>query len=51
VTVEPHGGGAKVTYDAELELKGARRLAHPLVSVGFKRNSEEARTGLEDRPS
>ena len=49
VTVEPEGAGSKVTYDAELELKGARKLAHPLVSVGFKRNSDKARSGLAER--
>ena len=49
VRVEPDGAGSKVTYDAELELKGARKLAHPLVSVGFKRNSDQARSGLAEQ--
>lgn len=39
-------GGCEVTYAAELELKGARKLADPLLQLGFKRLGDKARDGL-----
>jgi Polyketide cyclase / dehydrase and lipid transport len=42
-------GGAEVTYDAKLELKGARKLADPLLGLAFKRLGNRARDGLRDR--
>lgn len=40
-------GGSQVTYDADIELKGARRLADPVVQLGFKRLGDKARDGLQ----
>ena len=40
-------GGSNVTYDAEIELKGMRRLADPVLELGFKRIGDKARNGLE----
>jgi uncharacterized protein YndB with AHSA1/START domain len=51
ITVEPAGagGGASVTYDADLGMTGAKKLLQPLVAVGFKRASEKARKSLQER--
>ena len=42
-------GGAEVTYSAEIELKGARKLLDPLLELGFKRLGDKARDGLRDK--
>ncbi|HET8975403.1 MAG TPA: SRPBCC family protein [Solirubrobacterales bacterium] len=42
------GGGSVLTYDARLELKGARRLFSPLMSVLFGRVFANGRRGLEE---
>jgi hypothetical protein len=42
------GGGSVLTYDARLELKGARRLFSPLMSVLFGRVFADGRRGLEE---
>jgi carbon monoxide dehydrogenase subunit G len=39
-------GGATVTYDAKIELKGLRKLADPLLGLAFKRLGDRARDGL-----
>jgi len=44
-------GGAEVTYDAQIELKGVRKLADPLLALGFKRLGDKARDGLRDNLS
>ena len=48
ITVVPGEGGtgSAVTYDAELSLKGVRKVADPVLGVGFHRASDEARDGL-----
>ncbi len=38
--------GAEVTYDAQIELKGVRKLADPLLGLAFKRLGNNARDGL-----
>lgn len=43
------GGGCDVTYDVDIDLKGARKLADPLFSVGLKRMSDKARDGLAEK--
>jgi hypothetical protein len=45
------GGGTAVTYDADLTLKGALRLADPLLALGFRRTGDKARDGLAERLS
>lgn len=47
VTVEPSGGGSRVTYEAVSKLKGIYRLAEPVVAIVFKRMGNEALDGLE----
>jgi len=39
-------GGCRVTYDADLSLKGALRLANPLLGVVFGRIGDRAAAGL-----
>jgi hypothetical protein len=39
-------GGAAVTYEAKIDLKGIRKLADPLLQLGFKRLGDKARDGL-----
>lgn len=46
IRVEPHGSGALVTYDAELTLRGAARVASPFLSLAFKRVGDRAAAGL-----
>lgn len=43
------GGGAVVTYDAELRLRGPLGLADPLLSLAFKRIGDRAAAGLRNR--
>lgn len=50
ITIEAAaGGGCDVTYDAEIELKGVRKVADPLLQLGFKRLGDKARDGLEEQ--
>src|SRR5450755_2638014 len=37
ITFEPFEGGTRVTYDAELTLKGPLKLADPLLGLAFGR--------------
>jgi hypothetical protein len=47
ITIRDDGrGGAEVTYDAKLDLKGVRKLADPLLQLGFNRLGNNARDGL-----
>ena len=46
ITFEPSNGGTRITYDADLALKGARKLADPLLRVAFKRVGARALAGL-----
>lgn len=39
-------GGSEVTYAAELELKGLRKVADPVLQFVFKRLGDRARDGL-----
>lgn len=50
ITIEERAdGGCDVTYDAELELKGARKLADPLLDLGFQRLGDKAKQGLAEK--
>ncbi len=37
ITVVPHGSGSEITYEAVIEMKGAAKLAQPLVKVVFEK--------------
>jgi hypothetical protein len=42
-------GGSSVVWDAELRLKGARRLLDPLLQLAFNRLGSRAARGLAER--
>lgn len=46
ITFEPSNGGTRITYDADLALKGALKLADPLLRIAFKRVGARALSGL-----
>ncbi len=46
ITFEPSDGGTRITYDADLVLKGPFTLAGPLLRVAFKRVGARALAGL-----
>lgn len=47
MTFDPTGdGGCRVTYDADLSLKGVLRFANPLLGVVFGRIGDRAAAGL-----
>lgn len=47
MTFEPTGeGGCRVTYDADLSLKGALRVANPVLGIVFGRIGDRAAAGL-----
>jgi carbon monoxide dehydrogenase subunit G len=54
ISFEPRGGGTRVTYDADLRLKGPARLADPVLKLAFNRIGDAAAAGLrgvlEGRP-
>jgi len=49
ITFEAADWGTRVTYDADLSLKGAFRIADPLLGLAFKRVGDRALAGLRDR--
>lgn len=46
ITFEAVEAGTRVTYDAELNLKGPASLADPLMAIGFKQVGDRALGGL-----
>ena len=48
ITFEPSDGGTRVTYDADLALKGPLRIADPLLGLAFDRVGDRALEGLRD---
>jgi carbon monoxide dehydrogenase subunit G len=46
IMVEKEPGGARVTYDAELSLRGVLRLADPLLAIAFRHIGERAAASL-----
>ena len=48
ITFEPSDGGTRVTYDADLALKGPLRIADPLLGLAFDRVGDRALAGLRD---
>ncbi|MDE3070906.1 MAG: SRPBCC family protein [Acidobacteriota bacterium] len=47
ITFEAAGAGTRITYDADLALKGPMRVAGPLLALAFKRVGDRALKGLE----
>lgn len=48
ITVEPSGDGSVVRYEAELELRGVRRLLDPLMQAAFERVGRAAEAGMRE---
>jgi carbon monoxide dehydrogenase subunit G len=48
ITFEVIPAGTRVTYDADLRLKGPLKLADPLLRVAFNRVGDRALNGLRD---
>lgn len=46
ITFEPLATATRVTYDAKLDLKGAMRIADPLLALAFRRVGDRALAGL-----
>jgi carbon monoxide dehydrogenase subunit G len=49
ITFEPTAGGTRITYDADLALKGPWRLADPLLGLAFKGVGDRALAGMRAR--
>ena len=48
ITFEPWDGGTRITYDANLALKGPLGLADPLLALAFKRVGDRALAGMRE---
>jgi hypothetical protein len=46
ITFDSRPGGVRVTYDADLALKGVFRIADPLLAIAFNRVGNRALAGL-----
>ncbi|WGL51383.1 SRPBCC family protein [Nocardioides sp. BP30] len=46
ITVAPHGTGSEVTYEAVIEMKGAAKLAAPLVKLVFEKIGSDTEEDL-----
>ncbi len=46
IVVEATDTGSRITYDAELTLKGLLKLADPILGVAFRRVGDRALTGM-----
>jgi carbon monoxide dehydrogenase subunit G len=48
ITLETTATGTRVTYDADLRLKGPLRVADPLLALAFNRAGDSALAGLRE---
>lgn len=49
ITFEPTPDGTRITYDAELTIKGRFKIADPLLALAFNRVGRRALAGLQAR--
>jgi len=47
LTFEQLGDGCRMTYDADLKLKGLGAIANPLLALGFRGVGDRARDSLQ----
>ena len=47
IVIEPAGDGARITYTAEIKLKGLRRIAEALLKPTLAKTADEALAGLK----
>jgi len=46
ITLEASNGGTRITYDAQLALKGAFKLADPVLGLAFRKVGDRALAGM-----
>ena len=46
ITVVPWGSGSEITYDADIELKGAAKLATPVVKLVFEKIGSDTKDDM-----
>jgi carbon monoxide dehydrogenase subunit G len=51
ITVAPGASGSRITYEADLRLKGVYRVAEPFLGSTFRRMGDDALDGLAARLS
>jgi carbon monoxide dehydrogenase subunit G len=49
ITVETRGSGSRISYTADIRLKGFRRLAEPLLKPLLAKTGEDALAGLKQK--
>lgn len=49
ISVEASGSGSRVSYTADIRLKGLRRIAEPLLKPMLTKAGEEALAGLKQK--
>lgn len=48
ITVRAHGAGSEISYEAELELHGAAKLATPAAKLGFEKLGNDTEKQMTD---
>jgi carbon monoxide dehydrogenase subunit G len=48
ITVEAHGGGTKVTYEADFAFSGLAKLLAPLLAPALKKLGDDAKQGMAE---
>ena len=48
IVLEPAGEGTRISYRAELKLKGLARVADPLLAIAFNRTGDRALASLSE---
>lgn len=49
ITVDTSDSGSRISYTADIQLKGLRRLAEPLLKPMLAKTSEDALAGLKQK--
>jgi carbon monoxide dehydrogenase subunit G len=48
ITVRPHDNGSELTYHADLDLKGAAKLAAPVAALGLRKLGHDTEKQMTD---
>jgi carbon monoxide dehydrogenase subunit G len=48
ITVEAHGGGTKVTYEADFAFSGLAKFLAPLLAPALKKLGDDAKQGMAE---
>lgn len=46
IAVEPAAAGSRITYTADIRLKGLLKIAEPIMALAFRRTGDKAVAGL-----